>query len=130
MTRNFGILIGYIVFFTCAYILVAEYIVPDKPRGEVLLFQRGHKQIMHEKSQLDEESATESRHPGEQPVTSPPPYTKEDRQINLQKQSGILHWKDLCYEVSIKGEPRLISNHIDGWVRPGTLTALMVCHFV
>jgi hypothetical protein len=124
--RNFGILIGYIVFFTCAYILVAEYIVPDKPRGEVLLFQRGHRQVTHEKPQRDEESATEPRHVGEESINSPPPYSKEARQINLQKQSGVLHWKDVCYEVSIKGQPRLISDHIDGWVRPGTLTALMV----
>ncbi|KAL2847099.1 ABC-2 type transporter-domain-containing protein [Aspergillus pseudodeflectus] len=123
--RNFGILIGYIVFFTCAYILVAEYIVPDKPRGEVLLFQRGHRQVTHEKAQRDEESATEPRHVGEESINAPPPYSKEARQINLQKQSGVLHWKDVCYEVSIKGQPRLISDHIDGWVRPGTLTALM-----
>jgi hypothetical protein len=115
------------VFFTCAYILVAEYIVPDKPRGEVLLFQRGHRQVTHEKPQRDEESATEPRHVGEESINGPPPYSKEARQINLQKQSGVLHWKGVCYEVSIKGQPRLISDHIDGWVRPGTLTALMVC---
>ncbi|KAL2848368.1 ABC-2 type transporter-domain-containing protein [Aspergillus pseudoustus] len=123
--RNFGILIGYIVFFTCLYVLVAEYIVADKPRGEVLLFQRGHRQVKAEKGQSDEEMANQLARREENLAACPPPYTKEERRINLQRQSGVLHWKDVCYEVSIKGHPRIISDHIDGWVRPGTLTALM-----
>jgi ATP-binding cassette, subfamily G (WHITE), member 2, PDR len=32
---------------------------------------------------------------------------------------------NVCYDVDIKGETRRILDHVDGWVKPGTLTALM-----
>ncbi|THU83329.1 hypothetical protein K435DRAFT_765907 [Dendrothele bispora CBS 962.96] len=44
---------------------------------------------------------------------------------NLGKQTSIFHWEDLCYDIKIKGEPRKLLDHVDGWVEPGTLTALM-----
>jgi ATP-binding cassette, subfamily G (WHITE), member 2, PDR len=28
-------------------------------------------------------------------------------------------------DIKIKGEPRRLLDHVDGWVKPGTLTALM-----
>lgn len=31
----------------------------------------------------------------------------------------------MCYEVKIKNETRQILDHVDGWVKPGSLTALM-----
>ena len=43
----------------------------------------------------------------------------------IQRQEAIFSWKDVCYDVKIKGENRTILNHVDGWVKPGTLTALM-----
>lgn len=32
----------------------------------------------------------------------------------------------MVYDIKIKGEARRILDHVDGWVKPGTLTALMV----
>lgn len=31
----------------------------------------------------------------------------------------------MCYDIKIKSETRRILDHVDGWVKPGTLTALM-----
>ena len=45
----------------------------------------------------------------------------------IQKQTSIFHWQDVCYDIKIKSETRRILDHVDGWVKPGTLTALMVC---
>ncbi|KAL3474110.1 ATP-binding cassette transporter [Aspergillus californicus] len=112
--RNLGILIGYIIFFTITYVLCAEYIIGNHSRGEVLLFQRAQKRQIERKAQ-DEEAGMELRGPSAQ----------NEKPIHLQEQRGVLHWKDVCYEVLIKGTPRVISDHIDGWVKPGTLTALM-----
>ncbi|KAJ3791847.1 pleiotropic ABC efflux transporter of multiple drugs [Lentinula aff. detonsa] len=36
----------------------------------------------------------------------------------LQKQTLIFHWEDVSYDIKIK-------DNVDGWVEPGTLTALM-----
>jgi ATP-binding cassette subfamily G (WHITE) protein 2 (PDR) len=43
----------------------------------------------------------------------------------LQEQTSVFQWHDVCYEVKIKDETRRILDHVDGWVKPGTLTALM-----
>ncbi|KAI9099899.1 putative ABC transporter [Phlyctochytrium arcticum] len=37
----------------------------------------------------------------------------------------IFHWEDVCYDVQIKSETRRILDHVAGWVKPGTMTALM-----
>jgi hypothetical protein len=47
-------------------------------------------------------------------------------EIMIQKQTAVFHWKDVCYDIKIKGQPRRLLDHVDGWVKPGTLTALMV----
>ena len=53
--------------------------------------------------------------------------TSEDIPPTIQKQTAIFHWDGVNYDIKIKGEPRRLLNEVDGWVKPGTLTALMVC---
>lgn len=53
-----------------------------------------------------------------------------DANVEIQRQQGVLHWKDLCYDISINGNKRQILDHVNGWVKPGTLTALMVRTFL
>ncbi|EEB88372.1 hypothetical protein MPER_13827, partial [Moniliophthora perniciosa FA553] len=43
----------------------------------------------------------------------------------IEKQTAVYHWEDVCFDVTIKGEARRILDHVDGWVEPGKLTALM-----
>lgn len=121
LARNFGILIGYIVFFTATYLLAAEYISMDTSKGEVLIFRRGHGAKPSEKVTQDEESGTQDAR-----LPSATPNLTDDETLDIQRQEGILHWRDLCYDITIKGHERRILDHVDGWVRPGTLTALMV----
>lgn len=42
------------------------------------------------------------------------------------EQKPVFHWQNLCYDIKIKGQPRRILDNVDGWVKPGTCTALMV----
>ena len=58
-------------------------------------------------------------------VTSHNEKTKAE--ADIPRQTSIFSWKDVVYDIKIKGEPRRILDHVDGWVKPGTLTALMVC---
>jgi len=44
----------------------------------------------------------------------------------ILRQTAIFSWKDVVYDIKIKKEERRILDHIEGWVKPGTLTALMV----
>lgn len=43
----------------------------------------------------------------------------------IERQTAIFQWQDVCYDIKIKKEDRRILDHVDGWVKPGTLTALM-----
>ncbi|CAG79546.2 ABC-2 type transporter-domain-containing protein [Yarrowia lipolytica] len=43
---------------------------------------------------------------------------------NLQ-HSGVFQWTDVCYDIKVAGENKRLLDHIDGYVKPGTLTALM-----
>ncbi|KAG2016847.1 hypothetical protein GB937_006049 [Aspergillus fischeri] len=117
--RNFGILIGYIVFFGCVYVLLAEFVTAQASHGEVLLFQR--KKVRQFKRAQDEESRATMQDAIDTAVAG----NEKEKVINLQRQTGVFHWRHVSYEVFINGEKRKISDDIDGWVKPGTLTALM-----
>ncbi|KAJ5641165.1 hypothetical protein N7490_005165 [Penicillium lividum] len=124
--RNFGILIAYIVFFMIMYVLAAEYITADRGKGEILLFRRKHISNLEKKKHSDEESALEMG----PAVIDPGADTEkgsagEDKSVAIQEQTNILHWRNLTYDVPIKGGIRRITDHVDGWVKPGALTALM-----
>jgi ATP-binding cassette subfamily G (WHITE) protein 2 (PDR) len=125
--RNFGILIAYIIFFMVMYVLAAEYITADRGKGEVLLFRRKHISTLKKKEQRDEESPSEKSTADHVSSTNTEQgIAEEDKAIAIQEQTNVLHWHNLTYDVPVKGGIRRITDHVDGWVKPGALTALMV----
>lgn len=128
--RNFGILVGFVVFFMVIYIVAAEYLSLHPSKGEILVFRRGHGHSPPKSyASDDEESGTVG------PVRIEGRATEERRGSDnkadvhsdeKEKSDSIFHWSNVCYDISIKGERRRILDHVDGWVKPGTLTALMV----
>ncbi|PGH08877.1 hypothetical protein AJ80_07749 [Polytolypa hystricis UAMH7299] len=120
--RNYGIIVAYLVFFLFTYLAATEYIRAKPSKGEVLVYQRGKIPASVKASQAKkiadpEEGALEKR------MT-----IEENAQAAvgaIVKQTSIFHWEDVCYDIKIKKADRRILNHVDGWVKPGTLTALM-----
>jgi ABC-type multidrug transport system permease subunit len=114
--RNFGILCAFIVIYSITYVLAAEYIKTNRSKGEVLVF--GRKTVAAQDAPKTEvKRETQVRE-------------KNERSAVVPLMNNVFHWQDVCYEVSVKGETRRILDHVDGWVKPGTLTALMVIIFV
>lgn len=109
-----------IIFFTCTYLAASEIVTAKKPKGEILLFRRGHGQTSNPKSDL--ESSSQSLKSNEQI----PEVVEPKLSGTIQKQTSIFQWKNICYDIQIKKEERRILDRVDGWVKPGTLTALMV----
>ncbi|KAH6986602.1 ABC-2 type transporter [Ilyonectria destructans] len=93
--RNFGILIAFLVVFMGIYFLATELNSATQGTAEAL----------------------GSPHRG--------PQTESDALAAIAPQTGTFVWKDIVYDIEIKREPRRLLNHISGWVKPGTLTALM-----
>ncbi|EGG24321.1 ABC transporter G family protein [Cavenderia fasciculata] len=43
----------------------------------------------------------------------------------LEFHGGVFSWKNIKYTVPVKGEKRLILDDVEGWIRPGQMTALV-----
>lgn len=117
--RNFGVLIAFLVAFLILHLVTTEFVASERSKGEVLVYTRAALRKQKKSSPKDVEAGT-----------SPSPHRNsiDDTrgQASVEKQTSIFHWKDVCYDIQIKGQPRRILDHVDGWVKPGTLTALMV----
>ena len=48
-----------------------------------------------------------------------------DKANAISPQKDIFTWRNVTYDITIKGEPRRLLDNVSGWVKPGTLTALM-----
>lgn len=119
--RNVGIIFAFMVFLMVVYLGATELISGKKSKGEILVFRRGHTPASLTEKSHDEETADSG--------ANGTALTKTESYIDasdiIQKQTAIFSWKDVCYDIKIKSEERRILDHVDGWVKPGTLTALM-----
>ncbi|KAF5346654.1 hypothetical protein D9758_013227 [Tetrapyrgos nigripes] len=128
--RNLGFLFAFMIFFCFTYLGATEFISAVKSKGEVLVFRRGHEPKQPKRRSDDVEMAAKGERNSSHSQETLRGGKDEDgvdqrAVVNMQKQTSIFHWEDLCYDIKIKGEPRRLLDHVDGWVEPGKLTALM-----
>lgn len=119
--RNLGIILAITVGFLIAHLLMSEWVAAARSKGEVLVFRRATMKNRRNGSRNDEESGKDTAYQGKESSAN----SDSDRN-EVQKQESIFHWENVNYEVDIKGETRKILDSVDGWIKPGTLTALMV----
>uniref|UniRef100_A0A8H7K3G5 ABC transporter domain-containing protein n=1 Tax=Bionectria ochroleuca TaxID=29856 RepID=A0A8H7K3G5_BIOOC len=122
--RNFGILILFASILGCVYLACAELICEKKSKGEVLVYPRGKKPASVRVGNWGyaDLEAFEQNRVGSAGVKRTHNFNQGSR---LQQQTSIFHWQNVCYDIKIKKDTRRILDHVDGWVKPGTLTALM-----
>lgn len=132
--RNFGILIGFGVFFLFTYLSFTEITSGTAEFRSVVEFKRGAKNIpkvatsprdMEDNidgiSKDDTTTTTRTEERGEQSL-----HEVENLLKKTLKTTDIMSWAHLTYHVSVGGgERRRLLNDISGWVVPGKLTALM-----
>lgn len=120
--RNFGILWVFLFGLGILYLVAAELVSSKKSKGEILVFRRGHipASLLEKQSDDPENNLTREK-------TAMERQQSQADVINniIQRQEAIFQWRDVCYDIKIKSETRRILDHVDGWVKPGTLTALM-----
>ncbi|CAG8274635.1 unnamed protein product [Penicillium salamii] len=112
--RNLGIVFAFMIVFMFVYLTATEYISEAASKGEVLLFRRGNQP---KASKGDAETTPDSTYRAEE--------NAERAGANIQRQTAIFQWQDLSYDIKIKNEDRRILDNVNGWVKPGTATALM-----
>ncbi|GIZ45746.1 hypothetical protein CKM354_000889900 [Cercospora kikuchii] len=112
--RNLGILCAFGIGFLMLYFVAIELNSSITSGGEILLFRRGHSATAAA-AREDEESKG-----GKYKATC-----DSDSTTGIPPQQGVLAWKDVTYDVEVHGQRRRLLDHVAGWVKPGTLTALM-----
>ncbi|KAK4983971.1 Multidrug resistance protein [Elasticomyces elasticus] len=117
--RNFGIIIAFLLFFMFTYLNAAEYISAKKSKGEVLVVRRGYTPVALAKNTPDDMEAANGR------PTLLEKRDDHDSSEAIQKQTAVFQWQNVCYDIKLKGGSKRILDRVDGWVKPGTLTALM-----
>lgn len=108
------------VAFFFAYLVSAEFAKPPKSKGEILVFRKGKMPLNPESSGNRDVEAQ-----GTRPVVAEKTEGTKG-QSGLTAGASVFHWEDLCYDIQIKGKDRRILDQVDGWVKPGVSTALMV----
>lgn len=119
--RNLGILIAMTIGFCAVYLVAAEYISAQRSKGEVLLFRRGH--VPNRTIKDDEEEVPIGR-PKTQDLIATKTVSAGEAPPSIEKQTAIFHWEAVNYDIKVKGGTRRLLNDCDGWVKPGTLTAV------
>ena len=121
--RNLGILFAMMSFLCGLYLLVTEYVLAQKSKGEVLIFRRGQQPKIS--NTTDEEAQVTCRSQDIQPFSGEQSGSSSEWLKDDKTCAATFLWEDLCYDVKIKGGTRRLLDDVEGWVKPGTLTALM-----
>ncbi|KAL3471633.1 ABC-2 type transporter-domain-containing protein [Aspergillus californicus] len=115
--RNYGILLAFMLFFTCLYLIATELSTGAVSKAEALLFRPGH---APSRLRDDVESPAEGTMAA---ISEPNRDTSEV--LHLPQQTDILSWKSINYDIPVHDGTRRLLDDVNGWVKPGTLTALM-----
>ncbi|BFZ62298.1 Multidrug resistance protein [Saitoella coloradoensis] len=127
--RNFGIIIGFWLFFLAVNLLATEFMSNAPAGGEVLVFRKGKapKHITEALSAGKAVDDLEAQDSGviasEQGALADTTPSKEMEGVALSKDT--FSWQHVNYDIMIKGNPRKLLSDVQGFVKPGTLTALM-----
>ena len=125
MWRNLGIIFAITIGLCCIYLLATETNSSEQSKGEILTFCKGNDKL---RRSMDLEATATSE-------LSPAPVVTAKAEDGVQTASGDVAkeqtlaatfiWNSLCYEVNSKKNVRRLLKDVEGWVKPGTLTALM-----
>lgn len=108
------------LFFLGTYLFASEMIAATRSKGEVLVFRKKYLRNRRQPN-TDKEAANTMR-----TVVAENTVKDSGKSPAIHKQTDIFQWRDVCYDIQIKNETRRLLDQVDGWVKPGTLTALMV----
>ncbi|CAI7589250.1 unnamed protein product [Penicillium bialowiezense] len=127
--RNFGIIVGWFIFFVVLTMLGMEMQRPNKGGSSVIVFKRDEAPqgvrdaIMNPGESKDEESKTNGSNDTE-PIQEKQSNGSTDLGSSISN-TAIFTWKDVNYVIPYKGGQRKLLQNVQGYVKPGRLTALM-----
>lgn len=124
--RNFGILCAWWAFYLGINIIGAMRWRDASDTGAQLLIPRERLKTHQSKAAVDEESQpTKESMKLQEGNANGSPESSVTLEQQLVPNSSVFTWKNLNYTVKTPSGPRVLLENVQGWVKPGTLTALM-----
>lgn len=122
--RNFGILLAFLFGFMVMYFIAVEINSSTSSTAEVLVFRRGH--VPSYLQDLDKKQANDEEVGGPDNGASAEKTEDDGQDVNIiPAQQDVFTFRDVTYDIPVKDGRRTLLNNVSGWVKPGTLTALM-----
>src|SRR4051812_1326730 len=98
------------IFFLCLYLTATEFNTGTASSAEVLVFRRGRvpQQLLdaEKAAKNDEESPVSASANGAKGDDVVQKREQEEQVKALEPQTDVFTWKDVCYDIKIKGNPR------------------------
>ncbi|KAK4086445.1 hypothetical protein Purlil1_9291 [Purpureocillium lilacinum] len=122
--RNFGIVWAWWALFVAITVYSTSKWRSSSENGPSLLIPRENAHIIDAHRQNDEEGQASGK---EVKSSSPSGENSGDESAppNLMRNTSVFTWKNLSYTVKTPSGDRLLLDNVQGWVKPGNLTALM-----
>ncbi|CCG82129.1 putative ABC transporter [Taphrina deformans PYCC 5710] len=127
--RNFGIIIGFFIFFVVMTCIGTERQKPFANGGGGLVYLKGKepkevKEALAGDKAIDAGAAAQENEIKETSTDS----EKSDQMGGFEKSETTFTWQNVSYTVpdpANKGQMRTLTNKVSGWVKPGQLTCLV-----
>ncbi len=131
--RNFGILIAFWMFFIVVTVYGMESAKPNAAGGAVTIFKRGQVPKKIEENiesggmlAEDEEKGKIGESAGATTASSSEDGLKREATTSgVAKNEIVFTFRDINYVIPYEGNERKLLSNVQGFVRPGKLTALM-----
>ncbi|EGW35495.1 opaque-specific ABC transporter CDR3 [Spathaspora passalidarum NRRL Y-27907] len=119
---NFGILVAFVVFLFFTTLICMELNKDAVQGGEILVFKKKNLGYTRRLARDIETGSLEKLSDIYDFSSSCLDSELDEKMLGA---GNIFHWKHLTYTLKVKSETKTILNDIDGWVKPGQVTALM-----
>jgi len=123
--RNLGFMFAFMIFFFVLYLLISELNSTPTSTAEFLVYRRGHvpKHLQHPIDDIEASGTSCSKN---KEITPDEGSGRDVKPLaSLPPQKDIFTWQDVTLDIPVKDGQRRLLDHVSGWVKPGTLTALM-----
>lgn len=128
--RNFGIIIAWFVFFVALTMVGTEMQQPNKGGSSVTIFKRNEAPKEVEEAVKNKELPEDVESGQKENAANADPEKTQSGESgnevkNIAQSTSIFTWQDVNYTIPYKGGQKKLLQGVQGYIKPGRLTALM-----
>ncbi|KAJ4295394.1 ATP-binding cassette transporter snq2 [Kalmusia sp. IMI 367209] len=125
MWRNFGFICAFFLFFVVLTAVGMELQKPNKGGGTVTIYKRGQVPKTVEKA-MEVKVKPDDLENGKSEAAPKRAESESNNSVEgVAKNETIFTWQNVTYTIPYEKSERILLNDVQGYVKPGKLTALM-----